>query len=283
MNGKRYQQRKSHVGMYLAIAVCLAAVGVAAWSTYDAVNSYTAAQSSASAQAERDDPLPLARSSTVPAPSVSSPPEKTASQSASSTVPRDVNPAAPSPAAGTPSPLVSSPVRETAGEVTETPQEEQETEAEITGEEIRQTPATAPLYERSTEMIAPVEGEVQSAYSAGAPVYSETMKDWRIHAGADLAAQAGEAVKACANGQVVETRTDPLLGNVVVIEHGDYVFSYCGVSEKFQVKAGDVVSKGQVVGTVTAVPFEAAQQPHLHLEVRRDGAALDPMAVLQNP
>lgn len=282
MNGKRYSsQRKTRAGFYLALAVCLAAIGVAAWSTYDAVNSYTTAQSSAAAQVDRDDPQPLARSTTVPAPSVSAAPERTASQSASSTVPRDVTPAAPSPAAGTPSPIVSSPARETAGTVTETPEAQPETEDVL--EDLRPEPANGPMYEWSAEMMAPVTGEVQAAYSAGAPVYSETMKDWRIHTGTDLAAQPGEEVKACANGLVKETRADRMLGNVIVVEHGDYVFSYCGVSEDFQVQEGDVVTKGQTLGTVTAVPFEAAEQPHLHLEVRRDGAALDPMAVLANP
>ena len=288
MNGKRYNSRRqSRTGFYLALAVCLVAVGVAAWSTFDAVNSYNHAQSSAAArssaasQAGKDDPMPSARGTTVPAPSVSAAPERTASQSASSTVPRDVTPAAPSPAAGTPSPIVSSSVRETAGQVTQEPEAQPETRDEP--EETRPVPANGPMYEWSTEMMAPVKGEVQAAYSAGAPVYSETMKDWRIHAGADLAAQPGEEVKACANGLVKETRADPLLGNVIVVEHGDYVFSYCGVNEAFQVEAGEVVSKGQVLGTVTAVPFEAAQQPHLHLEVRRDGAAMDPMAVLANP
>ena len=41
MNGKRFTEEKARrSGFYLALAVCLVAVGVAAWSTYDAVNSY---------------------------------------------------------------------------------------------------------------------------------------------------------------------------------------------------------------------------------------------------
>ena len=39
MNGKRFSNEKARRnGFYLALAVCLVAVGVAAWSTYDAVN-----------------------------------------------------------------------------------------------------------------------------------------------------------------------------------------------------------------------------------------------------
>ena len=47
------------------------------------------------------------------------------------------------------------------------------------------------------------------------------------------------------------------------------------------VQAGEGGSVGQQVGVVTAVPCEAAEETHLHLEVRRDGAALDPQAVLE--
>ena len=42
MNGKRFSgENARRSGFYLALAVCLVAVGIAAWSTYDAVNSYT--------------------------------------------------------------------------------------------------------------------------------------------------------------------------------------------------------------------------------------------------
>ena len=42
MNGKRFSEEKAgRSGFYLALAVCLVAVGIAAWSTYDAVTSYT--------------------------------------------------------------------------------------------------------------------------------------------------------------------------------------------------------------------------------------------------
>ena len=41
MNGKRFSEDKARRnGFYLALAVCLVAVGIAAWSTYDAVQGY---------------------------------------------------------------------------------------------------------------------------------------------------------------------------------------------------------------------------------------------------
>ena len=180
-------------------------------------------------------------------------------------------------------------VREAAGEPspTQEPSQQEPSPAESSGEETvtpqeTQVPANAPLYEISAKFIWPVASrQVSQAYSAGAPVYSQTMKDWRIHTGTDLSAQAGEEVLACANGQVLETATDPLLGNLVTIEHGDFVFSYCGLGEDFAVSPGDTVTQGQVIGTITAVPQESAESPHLHLEVRRDQVCLDPQSLLE--
>lgn len=274
MNGKRFSEEKARRnGFYLALAVCLVAVGIAAWSTYDAVNSYTEPQSSLSQQEGSS-----STSSQVQA-GISLEEEdgegqgSSSSRSETSSKPSD-DPEAPQ----------GSSAQETAGQVTqETPEPSPAPESQPEQEETQeQVPATAPLYEISQEMIWPIEGgESLNAYSAGAPVYSKTMKDWRIHTGLDVAAENESPVLACANGQVKETYTDSMLGNVILVEHGDYLFYYCGVGENFLVNPGDVVTAGQQLGVVTAVPYEAAEEPHLHLEVRRDGVALDPQAVLE--
>ncbi len=274
MNGKRFSEEKTRRnGFYLALAVCLVAVGIAAWSTYDAVNSYTEPQSSLSQQEGSS-----STSSQVQA-GISLEEEdgegqgSSSSRSETSSKPSD-DPEAPQ----------GSSAQETAGQVTqETPEPSPAPESQPEQEETQeQVPATAPLYEISQEMIWPIEGgESLNAYSAGAPVYSKPMKDWRIHTGLDVAAENESPVLACANGQVKETYTDSMLGNVILVEHGDYLFYYCGVGENFLVNPGDVVTAGQKLGVVTAVPYEAAEEPHLHLEVRRDGVALDPQAVLE--
>ena len=273
MNGKRFSEEKTRRnGFYLALAVCLVAVGIAAWSTYDAVTSYTEPQSSLSQQEGSS-----STSSQVQA-GISLEEEdgegqgSSSSRSETSSRPSD-DPEAPQ----------GSSAQETAGQVTqETPEPSPAPESQPEQEETQeQVPATAPLYEISQEMIWPIEGgDSLNAYSAGAPVYSKTMKDWRIHTGLDVAAENESPVLACANGQVKETYTDSMLGNVILVEHGDYLFYYCGVGENFLVNPGDVVTAGQQLGVVTAVPYEAAEEPHLHLEVRRDGVALDPQAVL---
>lgn len=277
MNGKRFSgENARRSGFYLALAVCLVAVGIAAWSTYDAVNSTIAPESTSSQlvsqqasevrQGQETDAHPEDGEGQQPN---ATPQASGSAQEESSHSAVNDDPEAPENTA--------SAAQETAGQV-----EPEPTQQLAESSQQEQVPATAPLYEISTELIWPVEGgEALNAYSAGAPVYSETMKDWRIHAGLDLSAQSGEMVAACGNGMVLSTYTDPMLGTVVVIQHGEYDFSYCGLGENFQVAEGDIVTQGQAVGTVAAVPGESADAPHLHLEVQRDGVYLDPEAVLK--
>ena len=138
--------------------------------------------------------------------------------------------------------------------------------------------AAAPVaaYTESEQYIRPVESaELLSAYSE-APVYSETMRDYRVHTGADYKAERGETVHAAANGIVKSTHTDMLLGNMIVIDHGGAEISYCGLGETFLVKPGEVVERGQDIGSVTAAPFESAMETHLHIEAVQHGKNIDP-------
>lgn len=127
--------------------------------------------------------------------------------------------------------------------------------------------------------ILPLGNLVQKAYSHGMPAYCETMKDWRTHDGTDFAGEEGQKVRALARGTVQSIEEDPLWGEVLVIDHGVEVYSrYCGVHAS--VKVGDRVDVGDTVGSLVAIPCEAAQGYHLHLEMSVDGDPVDPVTAL---
>ncbi len=267
MNPKRYSNEKAkRGGFYLALAICLVAVGIAAWSTYDAVQEYLTPQGETASQAVNQSGLQEKQNEDV-----------LKGQQSASLSPEDKEDPETLPKQDTPPSSASceeSSALETAGKI--------DTKGPSGTEDSLEEKTTAPLYERSDELIFPVQSQaIACAYSAGAPVYSQTMKDWRIHTGADLTAQGGEAVLACGNGIVKGVYTDMMLGNVVWAEHGDYDFYYCGLGEDFLVKQGDVISKGQQLGVITAVPMESAENPHLHLEVKKDGVSFDPIGVIE--
>lgn len=141
------------------------------------------------------------------------------------------------------------------------------------------TTATTEAEEPSGLYVLPLTNTVQKAFSVQEPQYSDTMGDWRLHTGTDFAGEEGQTVKAIAAGTVEAVETDPLWGDVIVIDHGVGVKSrYCGVTSS--VKVGDAVDICEEIGKLAEVPCESVQSPHLHLEILVDGQPVDPVAAI---
>lgn len=127
--------------------------------------------------------------------------------------------------------------------------------------------------------VLPLTNTVQKPFSADAPLYSETMRDWRIHTGVDFAGELGQTVKAVAQGTVVSIEEDALWGSIVTIDHGVGVLSrYCGVEAS--VKEGDKTDASTPIGKLITIPCEALQKPHLHFEMTVDGVPVDPIEAI---
>ena len=127
--------------------------------------------------------------------------------------------------------------------------------------------------------VLPLTNTVQKPFSADAPLYSETMRDWRIHTGVDFAGELGQTVKAVAQGTVASIEEDTLWGSIVTIDHGVGVISrYCGVEAS--VRVGDKTDASTPIGKLIAIPCEALQKPHLHFEMTVDGVPVDPIEAI---
>jgi len=98
------------------------------------------------------------------------------------------------------------------------------------------------------------------------------------HDGVDIAAERGTAVHAVQSGTVTAAAFDEKDGNYVTIEHdGGCESTYAQLNECI-VSAGQSVAQGQVIGSVGASGW--ATGPHLHFELRYNGAAVNPMDYL---
>ena len=125
---------------------------------------------------------------------------------------------------------------------------------------------------------APLSGQTVMDYAVDCLAYNPTTRDWRTHDGIDIAAQAGTAVCAAADGTVYTTYSDSSMGTTVVIRHADgYVTVYSSLDEEILVQAGDSVTMGQPIGCVgnTAL-LETSIGEHLHFSVTCDGEPVDP-------
>ncbi len=130
----------------------------------------------------------------------------------------------------------------------------------------------------------PVAGQTVAVFSMDALIYNATTRDWRVHNGIDLAAEAGTPVYAAADGTVYTVYKDEAMGMTVVIQHqGGYVTKYSSLAAEVSVEAGDTVTSGQVIGTVgnTAL-MESAIGDHIHFSVTANGEEIDPEEFLKN-
>jgi murein DD-endopeptidase MepM/ murein hydrolase activator NlpD len=112
---------------------------------------------------------------------------------------------------------------------------------------------------------------------------------WRIdpftgqksfHEGLDFPSEAGTAIVAAASGKVIAADVQAQYGKMVEIDHGNgLVTRYAHCSMLF-VKEGDLVVRGQKIAAVGSTG--RATGPHLHFEVRLNGAPQNPTRFLQS-
>ena len=136
-----------------------------------------------------------------------------------------------------------------------------------------QTPVQKPL-----KTGQPLTGETLTVYAMDSLCYNPTTRDWRVHDGIDLAAEAGTPVCAAAAGTVSATYEDDAMGTTVVITHeGGYVTVYSSLDPAISVSVGDYVDLGQTIGQVgnTAL-MESALGDHLHFSVSFEDVPMDP-------
>lgn len=141
---------------------------------------------------------------------------------------------------------------------------------------------TPPTQKRTLKTAAPVSGETVMEYWVETLGYNETTRDWRTHAGIDIAAEAGTPVLAAAEGVVYTVCEDETLGTTVVIRHeGDYTTQYSSLASEVLVEPGDAVSLGQPIGAVgTTALLETVQGDHVHFSVTCQGDPMDPAEFL---
>lgn len=124
-------------------------------------------------------------------------------------------------------------------------------------------------------VVQPVEGRVTSTFGPRVhPIHGGV----RDHHGLDLAAPTGTPVRAVTDGTVVRVGDAGGYGLLVEVDHGDGITSRYAHLSAIDVAVGDVLDAGQRLGAVGSTG--ASTGPHLHLEVRVDGAPVDPQHAL---
>ena len=159
-------------------------------------------------------------------------------------------------------------------------EEDGEADEEDKGPEDTQTD-TLPTY-----FMLPVSGVMQKKHSTDVQVFSDTMRDYRMHPGIDIGTVAGATVSAMADGVVAQVWEDVSMGQCIAIAHsGDAYTIYKNLSAELPagIVEGAAVKAGDTIGTVgDSAMVELAEEPHLHLEMMVGGLSVDPTEYLDS-
>ena len=122
----------------------------------------------------------------------------------------------------------------------------------------------------------PIEGTVTSSFGEREdPINGEGA----FHAGIDIAAPYGSAVRAAADGEVIGANMGSGYGREVTINHGNDVLTVYGHLSAMVVVPGQHVTRGQVIGYVGQSGRSTG--PHLHYEVRVHMVPVNPHKYLR--
>jgi murein DD-endopeptidase MepM/ murein hydrolase activator NlpD len=109
--------------------------------------------------------------------------------------------------------------------------------------------------------------------------FNPVAKRWMPHKGIDFTAPKGTSVYSTGDGRVTRVYRSASYGNVIFIDHGyGYETRYAHLN-KFNVKRGDVVERGDIIGFVGNTGRSAGD--HLHYEVLYKGAHINPINFFQ--
>lgn len=135
-----------------------------------------------------------------------------------------------------------------------------------------------------THYILPVSGVLTKKHDSEMQVFSDTMRDYRVHLGIDIATVAGASVSAMADGVIAQIWDDRSMGKCIAIKHGGDVYTiYKNLAETLpeQIAVGVSVKAGDVIGNVgETASVEVADEAHLHLEMTEKGLQVDPTKYL---
>lgn len=119
----------------------------------------------------------------------------------------------------------------------------------------------------------PVSGRITSRFGMR---YHPVLRVTKLHTGVDIAAPSGTPIHAAGDGVVVHAGRWGGYGNCVVVAHGNgrsTLYAHCS---SLAVSSGQRVRRGQTIGRVGSTGYSTG--PHLHFEVRKNGAPVNPLS-----
>jgi len=103
------------------------------------------------------------------------------------------------------------------------------------------------------------------------PIY----KIVKFHYGIDFTAPTGTEIYSTGDGTIKQVTTDRSYGNYIIVDHGYGLETLYAHMSTFNVRKGQKIKRGDVIGFVGSTGLSTA--PHLHYEVIRNGQKVNPI------
>ena len=127
----------------------------------------------------------------------------------------------------------------------------------------------APVEIAGDPLLWPVSGTINSNYGP---------RGSSFHDGIDIAAPEGTPIQAIERGEVIYSDQLRGYGNIVIVRHQGGIVSVYAHNQVNLVREGQQVSKGEAIAKVGSTGRVTG--PHLHLEIRKNNTAQDPLRYL---
>ena len=142
--------------------------------------------------------------------------------------------------------------------------------------EAKKSPAVKKLWD--SNFILPVQSKISSPFGAMRFVNNKVVG---YHSGIDFPVPVGTPLKASNSGKVVLAKELTSTGNTLVIDHGMNVFSSYAHMSVLNVKEGDTVKKGDIIGKSGNTGFTTG--PHLHFTISVGTTFVNPYLFIDSP
>ncbi len=153
--------------------------------------------------------------------------------------------------------------------------------ASSAGSSIEQKDAVDLFFEEGMGILWPVEGNVVMNYSDDHLIYHATLDQFRTHDAIAISAEVGTEVVAAADGVVSSIEESAQTGVTVTTAIGNDYYLIYGQLEDSELKVGDSVTQGEVIGTIAKVSrFYSKEGDNLYFQVRCGEETLNPMSLL---
>lgn len=124
--------------------------------------------------------------------------------------------------------------------------------------------------------LLPVQGRITTRFGMGRVLNGKPRSP---HSGVDIAGKKGTPVKGANGGKVLLADDFFLSGKTIVVDHGWGVSTVYAHLDRIDVREGQEVKRGQVLGTVGSTG--RATGPHLHFGAFIRGAKVDPLKLIE--